>query len=67
MIIHKIFIFCFLEYEIALSKLLKLLQDIGVDWKDRRLMTVLYLGQSAIIRVMWVLEEPYAMSFNIYT
>ena len=41
---------CFMDYEDAYvrvnwSKLLKVLKDIGVDWRDRELIADLYMGQ----------------------
>ena len=41
---------CFVDYEKAFdrvdwSKLLKVLKDIGVDWRDRWLIVAVYMGQ----------------------
>ena len=47
---------CFVDFEKAFDrvnwrKLLEVLKDIGVDWKDRRLISELYMQQEAVIRV----------------
>ena len=47
---------CFVDYEEAYvrvnwSKLLKVLQDIGVDWRDRGLIAALYMGHRAVVRL----------------
>ena len=46
----------FVDYEKAFdrvdwSKLLKVLKDIGVDWRDRWLIAALYMGQRAVVRL----------------
>src|SRR5438132_4782595 len=33
------------------SKMLNILREIGVDWRDRRLIKNLYLNQKAIVRI----------------
>lgn len=47
---------CFVDYEKAFDrvrwpKLLEILKNIGVDWKDRRMIIQLYMSASVIIRV----------------
>ena len=47
---------CFVDYEKAFDqvnwkKLTEILADLGVDWKDRRLVAALYMGQTAVVRV----------------
>jgi len=47
---------CFVDYEKALDrvdwrKMMWLLKDIGVDWRDRNLIAKLYLGQRAVVRI----------------
>ena len=54
---------CFVDYEKAFDrlnwkKLMEVLADIGVDWKDRRLITALYMGQTAVVRVSHEVTEP---------
>ena len=46
----------FVDYEKAFdrvdwSKLLKVLKDIGVDWRDRWLIVALYIGHRAVVRL----------------
>ena len=47
---------CLVDYEKAFdrvvwTKLMEILRNIGVDWKDRRLIIALYMGQNAVVRV----------------
>ena len=47
---------CFIDFEKAFDrvnwvKMMDALKSIGVDWRDRRLIKELYLGQEAVIRV----------------
>ena len=47
---------CFIDFEKAFDmvrwdKLLEILKKIGVDWKDRRLISELYMNEEAIVRV----------------
>ena len=47
---------CFVDFEKAFdrvnwSKMMKVLRDIKVDWKDRRLISDLYLRQEAVVRL----------------
>ncbi len=46
---------CYVDYEKAFdrvnwSKMMDILQDIGVDWRDRRLIKNLYMGQKVKVR-----------------
>ena len=54
---------CFVDYEKAFDrvnwvKLLDVLKSLGVDWKDRRLIRNLYLGQTVSIRTAQGDSEP---------
>src|ERR1700733_8676094 len=54
---------CFVDYEKAFDrvdwrKLMGALRRIGVDWRDRRLIRNLYLGQKMRIRIEGELSEP---------
>src|SRR5579862_105897 len=47
---------CFVDFEKAFDrvnwvKMMYALKSIGVDWRDRRLIRELYMGQEAMIRV----------------
>ena len=47
---------CFVDYEKAFDrvnwkKLMEILKKIGIDWRDRRMISSLYMQQEAIIRV----------------
>jgi len=47
---------CFVDYEKAFDrvhwrKMMWMLKDIGVDWRDRNLIAKLYLGQRAVVRI----------------
>ena len=47
---------CFVDYEKAFdrvnwSKMMEILQQVGVDWRDRNLIRNLYLNQSAMVRI----------------
>ena len=49
-------IICFVDYEKAFDrvdwwKMMWMLKDIGVDWRDRNLIAKLYLGQRAVVRI----------------
>ena len=60
--IYKVYV-CFVDYEKAFDrvnwvKLLEVLKSIGVDWRDRRLIERLYIGQSARIKLKDGLSEP---------
>ena len=46
---------CFVDYEKAFDhvdwkKLMMILEEIGVDWKDRRLFAELFMEQTAVVR-----------------
>ena len=46
---------CFVEFRktfdgIRWDKLLEILKNIGVDWRDRKLISELYMGQIAVVR-----------------
>ena len=38
--------------------------NIGVDWKDRRLIAALYMGQKAIVRVNGDESEPFIIGMR---
>src|SRR6476619_2073088 len=47
---------CFVDFEKAFDrvnweKMLKVLQSIGVDWRDRRMISELYMNQEAVVRI----------------
>ena len=47
---------CFVDFEIAFDrvnweKIMKVLQSIGVDWRDRRMISELYMNQEAVVRI----------------
>ena len=50
-------------------KLLKIRKDIGVDWRDRKLIAALYMGQRAVVRLKHGLRQGCTLSpilSNIY-
>jgi len=54
---------CFIDYEKAFDrvnwrKLMEILHNIGVDWRDRRLIATLYMSQTAAVRLNYELTEP---------
>jgi len=54
---------CFVDFEKAFdrvkwTKLMKILEDIKVDWRDRRLIQDLYMRQEAVIRIANEETEP---------
>jgi hypothetical protein len=54
---------CFVDYEKAFdrvdwTKLMEILKCLGVDWKERRLITSLYMGQTATVRTAHGLAGP---------
>ena len=54
---------CFVDYEKAFDrvdwkKLMHALRRIGVDWKDRRLIGNLYMGQKVRIQIEGEFSEP---------
>ena len=63
--INYVFI-CFVDYENAfdrvdLEKLLCILKEIDVDWRDRRLILNLYIQQTAVVKVLQENSEERAM------
>ena len=47
---------CLVDFEKALDrvnreKVMKVLQSIGVDWRDRRMISELYMNQEAVVRI----------------
>src|SRR6476469_9791408 len=47
---------CFVDFEKAFDrvnweKIMKLLQSIGVDWRDRRMISELYMNREAVVRI----------------
>jgi len=53
---------CFVNYEKAFDrinwkKMMEILKNIGVNWKDRRLIKELYMNQTARVRIDNVLSE----------
>ncbi len=60
---RKVYV-CFVDYEKAFDrvdwlKLMEILCNLGVDWRDRRLIWNLYMGQSAYVRVKDGFSEAY--------
>ena len=54
---------CFVDYEKAFDrvdwkKLMMILEEIGVDWRDRRLIAKLYMEQTAVVRINSEVTEP---------
>ena len=54
---------CFVDYQKAFDrvdwwKLMAILKDLGVDWRDRRLITALYMGQEATVRTEHGMAGP---------
>ena len=54
--VNKDLYVCFIDWEKAFDKvnwniLLKILRDMGIDWKDRRLIKELYCRQTVVVRV----------------
>src|SRR6476469_5088002 len=47
---------CFVDFEKAFDRvnwemMMKVLQSIGVDWRDRRMISKLYMNQEAVVRI----------------
>src|SRR6476469_5406574 len=47
---------CFIDFEKAVDrvnweKMMKVLQRIGVDWRDRRMISQLYMNQEAVVKI----------------
>jgi len=54
---------CFVDFEKAFdrvnwTKMMEVLKKIGVDWKDRRMISSLYMDQTATVRVAGECSEP---------
>jgi exonuclease III len=54
---------CFVDFEKAFdrvnwAKMLSILKNIGVDWRDRRLISELYMGQTAVVKIGEEYSEP---------
>ena len=54
---------CFVDYEKAFDrvdwkKLINILRRMGVDWKDRRLIGNLYMGQKIRVKIEGEFSEP---------
>src|SRR6478609_8466903 len=52
----KITYICFVDFEKAFDrvnweKMMKVLQSIGLDWRDRRMISDLYMNQEAVVRI----------------
>ena len=48
--------YCFVDFEKAFDivnweKMMKVLQSIGVDWRDRRMISKLYMNPEAVVRI----------------
>jgi len=59
---NEVFI-CFVDFEKAFDrvnwiKMMEVLRKIGVDWKDRRMISSLYMEQTATVRVEGEYSEP---------
>ena len=47
---------CFVDFEklfdrVNWEKTIKVLQSIGIDWRDRRMISELYMNQEAVVRI----------------
>jgi len=54
---------CFVDFEkafdrVSWEKMMKVLKNLGVDWRDRKMISELYLNQEAVIRVGEEESEP---------
>ena len=54
---------CFVDFEKAFdrvnwAKMLSILKNIGVDWRDRRLISELYMGQTAVVKIGEEYSKP---------
>src|ERR1041385_1407630 len=61
---------CFVDFEKAFDrvnwvKMLQILKDLGVDWKDRRLIMNLYMNQKAVVKVMQEYSEESDMGRGV--
>jgi hypothetical protein len=58
---------CFVDFEKAFDhvdwvKMLQILRNVGVDWKDRRLIMNLYMQQKTVVKVRHVCSEESDMA-----
>src|SRR5687768_2089473 len=58
---NEVFI-CFVDFEKAFDrigwrKMIEILKEIGVDWKDRRLILNLYLNQTSLVKIQLEYSE----------
>ena len=58
---NEVFI-CFVDFEKAFDridwvKMMEILKEIGVDWRDRRLILNLYLNQTAVVKIQQEYSE----------
>jgi len=42
---------CFIDWQKALDKLMQIIKETGSDWRERRLISNLYMAQSAKVRL----------------
>lgn len=61
---------CFVDFEKAFDrvdwvKMLEILKNVGVDWKDRRLIRNLYMHEKAVIKVMQEYSEESDMGRGV--
>src|SRR6476469_5928423 len=47
---------CFVDFEkafdrVSCEKMMKVLQSIGVDWRDQKMISELYMNQEAVVRI----------------
>ena len=61
---------CFVDYEKAFDKvnwvkMMGILKDLGIDWRDRRLICELYMKQEAVVRIMNEESEPCAIGRGV--
>ena len=66
---NKVFV-CFVDYEKAFDrvnwmKMMEILSDIGVDWRDRKLIMNLYNKQSAFVRIGENLSKTRLHTFTL--
>ncbi len=46
-------------------KIMKILKDVGVDWRDRGLVIDLYLNQASMVKINNELSEPVKMGRGV--
>lgn len=61
---------CFIDFEkvfdrVWWDKLLEILKKIGVDWRDRRLISELYMNEAAIVHVNGEETDPCTMGKGV--